>query len=68
MFDTVRLINQAIELAGEIKTVYVVVTIQKKRLFLRAFQKRIELIPDQGSGRAMIFLMPGFDKVNGNNP
>ena len=63
-----QLIDQAIELAGEFKTVYAVGTIEEKRLFLRAFLKRIELDPEKGAGRGMFVLMPGMEKVNGNTP
>ncbi len=63
-----RLIDQTIELAGEFKKVYAVGTIEEKRLFLRAFLKRIELDPGKGAGRAMFVVMLGMEKVNGNTP
>jgi len=45
--------------------VYAVGTIEEKRLFLRAFLKRIELDPGKGVGRAMFVFMLGTEKVNG---
>ncbi len=58
-----RLIDQAVELAGEFKTAFAEWTIEEKRLFLRAFLKGIELDPTKGVGRAMFVLMPGLEKV-----
>ncbi len=58
-----RLIDQAIELAGEFKTAFVEGTIEEKRLFLRAFLKGIELDPVNGQGRAMFITLPGLERM-----
>ena len=62
-----RLIDQAVELAGDFKTAFAEGTIEEKRLFLRAFLKGIELDPTKGAGRAMFILLPGMEKVIGNH-
>ena len=59
-----RLIDQAVELAGEFKTAFVEGTIEEKRLFLRAFLKGIELDPVGGKGQAMFIIFPGAEKVS----
>ena len=51
-----RLVDQAVELASEFKTAIAEGTIEEKRLFLRAFLRRIELDPKAGKGRAMFIL------------
>jgi DNA invertase Pin-like site-specific DNA recombinase len=58
-----RLIDQAIELAGEFKTAFAEGTIDEKRLFLRAFLKQIELDPVAGKGQATLITLPGVEKV-----
>jgi len=65
--EIVRLIDQAVELAGEFKTAFAEGTIEEKRLFLRAFLKGIELDPTKGVGRVMFILLPGGKKVIGNH-
>jgi len=61
-----RLIDQAVELAGEFKTAFAEGTIEEKRLFLRAFLKVIELDPKKGAGRAMFTLLPDMEKTTGD--
>ena len=58
-----RLIDQAVELAGDFKLAFTEGTIEEKRLFLRAFLKGIELDPTKGVGRAMFILLPGIGKT-----
>ncbi|MDP8240239.1 MAG: zinc ribbon domain-containing protein, partial [Candidatus Hatepunaea meridiana] len=58
-----RLIDQAVELAGEFKTAFAEGTIEEKRLFLRAFLKKIELEPAAGKGYAKFILLPGSGKI-----
>ncbi|MDP8238363.1 MAG: recombinase family protein [Candidatus Hatepunaea meridiana] len=62
-----RLIDQAVELAGEFKTAFAEGTIEEKRLFLRAFLKSINLDPMKGTGRAMFILLLGSEKVCGKS-
>ena len=59
--EIVRLIDQAVELAGEFKTAFAEGSIDEKRLFIRAFLKKIELDPMTGKGQAMLILMPGME-------
>ena len=59
--EIVRLIDQAVELAGEFETAFAEGSIDEKRLFLRAFLKDIELDPITGKGQAMLILMPGME-------
>ena len=62
-YKIVRLVDQAVELAGELKTAIAEGTIEEKRLFLRAFLKRIGLDLTKGVGRAMFILLPGMGKA-----
>jgi hypothetical protein len=55
-----QVIDQAIELAGEFKTVFAEGSIEEKRLFLRAFLKKIELDPVTGKGQVMLNVLPGM--------
>ena len=59
-----RLIDQAVELAGEFKMVFAEGMIEEKRLFLRAFLKRIELDPIIGRGQASFIMLPGIEKLS----
>ncbi len=58
-----RLIDQAVEMAGEFRRAFAEGTVHEKRLFLRAFLTGIELDPTKGAGRAMFILLPGMGKV-----
>ena len=58
-----RLVDQAVELAGDFKTAFAEGTIEEKRLFLRAFLKRIELDPVAGKGQATYIMLPGMEKI-----
>jgi len=63
-----RLIDQAVELVGEFKTTFIERSIEEKRLFLRAFLKRIELDPINQIGKVEFILLPGakeFEKKSG---
>ena len=51
-----RLIDQAVQLAGEFETVFAGGTIQEKRLLVRAFVKEIMIEP--GDGDVKVVLMP----------
>ncbi len=62
-----RLIDQAVELAGEFKTAFAEGTNEEKRLFLRAFLKRIELDPANGKGVAIFILLPNIAKCSGRS-
>ncbi|MBT7618678.1 MAG: hypothetical protein HN590_15485, partial [Calditrichaeota bacterium] len=61
-----HVIDQAVELAGEFKTVFAEGSIEEKRLFLRAFLKKIELDPVAGKGQAMLIVLPGMQ--NSDSP
>ncbi|MDP8237512.1 MAG: zinc ribbon domain-containing protein, partial [Candidatus Hatepunaea meridiana] len=58
-----RLIDQAVELAGEFKTAFAEGTIEEKRLFLRAFLKGIKLNPVARKGQVTFILFPGREKT-----
>ncbi|MBC8466074.1 recombinase family protein [bacterium] len=60
-----RIIDQAVELAGEFKTLFGEGTVEEKRLFLRAFLRKIELDPTKGTGRGKFVLLPGVGKITG---
>ncbi|MDP8239965.1 MAG: recombinase family protein [Candidatus Hatepunaea meridiana] len=63
-----RLIDQAVELAGEFKTAFAEGTIAEKRLLLRAFLKRIELDPIKQIGVVEFIVLQGakeFEKKSG---
>ena len=62
-----RLIDQAVELAREFKTAFAEGTIEEKRLFLRAFLKRIEHDPANGKGVALFILQPNIVKYSGRS-
>jgi len=59
-----RLVDQAVELAGEFKAAFAEGSIDEKRLFLRAFLKKIELNPLSGKGRAVMILLQGMGKLD----
>ncbi len=65
--ETDRLIDQATELAREFKMAFTEGTIEERRLFLRAFLKRIELDPVAGKGKATFTVLPGVEKVLGQS-
>jgi len=56
-----HVIDQTVELAGEFKTVFAEGSIEEKRLFLRAFLKKIEIDPVAGKGQAMLIVLPGME-------
>ena len=58
-----RLIDQAVEMAGEFQSAFFEGTVHEKRLFLRAFLKGIELDMTKGAGRAMLIFMSGMGKA-----
>jgi hypothetical protein len=59
-----HVIDQAVELAGEFKTAFAEGSIEEKRLFLRAFLKKIELNPLTGKGQAVMILLQGMGKLD----
>ena len=58
-----RLIDQAVEMAGEFGQAFTEGTVHEKRLFLRAFLKGVELDPAAGKGRAAFVLMPAMKHI-----
>jgi len=58
-----RLVQQAIQLAGEFEDAYAIGTIQEKRLLVRGFVKEIVLDPETGTGRTAFEVLPGTGQV-----
>jgi len=56
--ELVRLIEQAIQLAGEFEEAFTQVTIHEKMLLTRGFVKKVELDPASGQGHIRIIMLP----------
>ncbi|MBM3329314.1 MAG: hypothetical protein FJY67_07565 [Calditrichaeota bacterium] len=56
-----RLVDQAVQLAGEFDRAFVEGTMEEKRLLVRAFVKEIVVDPDSGTARARVMVVPGIE-------
>ncbi|MFH0765571.1 MAG: recombinase family protein [Calditrichota bacterium] len=56
-----RLVDQAVQLAGEFEKAFIEGTMEEKRLVVRAFVKQIKLDPGSGKGWITISPLPGVD-------
>ena len=61
--DTVKLIEQSVEMARQFMVVFEQGTIEEKRLFIRSFVGKIEIDPLTGNISANFILMPGLDQA-----
>jgi len=62
-----RVIEQAVELARQFQTAFAQGTIEEKRLFIRAFVSKIEIDPLKKVGLISMIIMPGLEKMVGND-
>ena len=56
-----RLVDQAVQLAGEFEKAFIEGTMEEKRLVIRAFVKQIKLDPGSGKGWITISPLPGIE-------
>jgi len=56
-----RIVEQAVQLAGEFDRAFAEGTIEEKRLLVRAFVKEIVVDPEYGAVKARIVAVPGVE-------
>ena len=54
------IVEKAMEMAGDYRTVFKEGSVEEKRNFIRAFLSRIDLDPISGNGEARFTLLPGL--------